>query len=273
MYISDSKLSNIQNNLQVCLNEINNWYNENCLKINITKTNVMLISTRHSKNKGKLEVKLNGEQLKQVNSVRYLGVEVDSNLTWNVHVKYICRSIYFKLHALRHLSSTLQTDLLNTLYKTTIQPCIDYACSVWGNCSLKNRELIRRLQRRAARIVMKEYDFSKSCTDLMKKLKWQSFDTRRDYFLCILAYQCIYGLAPVRLCNDIELFIDRHGMNTRNADSLNAVLPKPNIECFKQSFKYSAIKTRNSLPNELQNTPYLVSFKRSYKNMYFIHKQ
>ena len=88
-----------------------------------------------------------------------------------------------------------------------------------------------------------------------------------------LAYQCIYGLAPFRLCNDIELFIDRHGFNTRNANSLNAVLPKPNIECFKQSFKYCAIKTWNSLPNELQNIPSLIPFKRSYKNKYFINLQ
>ena len=40
-------------------------------------------------------------------------------------------------------------------------------------------------------------------------------------------------LAPTRLCNEIEMYFDRHGLNTRNANSLNVVLPKPNIEMFK----------------------------------------
>ena len=51
-------------------------------------------------------------------------------------------------------------------------------------------------------------------------------------------YKCIHGHAPDRLCNEIEMVFDRHGMNTRNANSLKVTIPKPNIECFKRSFKY-----------------------------------
>ena len=90
----------------------------------------MLISSRKSRNRGELKVKLDGIELRQVNSVRYLGVEVDCNLLWENHVKLLCRSLSFKVHALRRLSSILNKQLLNTLYKTTIQPCIDYGCSV-----------------------------------------------------------------------------------------------------------------------------------------------
>ena len=174
-------------------------------------------------------------ELQQVNSVKYLGVEVDCNLSWDNHVKQLCRSLSFKVHALRRLSSILNKQLLNTVYKTTIQPCIDYACSVWGNCSDKNRNLILKLQRRAARIVTKQIDYTVSSSELFSELHWQPFEKRRDYFLSILAYQCVHGLAPSRLSNEIEMYFDRHGLNTRNADSLNVVLPKPNIETFKQS--------------------------------------
>ena len=58
----------------------------------------------------------------------------------------------------------------------------------------------------------------------------------------MLIYKCIHGTAPTRLCNEIEMYFDRHGLNTRNANSLNVVLPKPNIEMFKQTFRYSALK-------------------------------
>ena len=40
-------------------------------------------------------------------------------------------------------------------------------------------------------------------------------------------YKCIHGHAPDRLCNEIEMVFDRHGMNTRNANSLKVTIPKP----------------------------------------------
>ena len=191
-------------------------------------------------------------------------------MTWEAHVKKLCNFLSYKVFSLRRLSSTLNTPLLNTLYKSTIQPCIDYACSVWGKCALKCRELIRRIQRRAARIVSKQYGSQDiSVTELCNELKWQSLETRRDYFLNMLMYQCIRCTAPVRLCNEIEMYFDRHGLNTRNANSLNVVLPKPNIETFKQAFKYSGPKAWNSLNTDLQNSFTISSFKRSYKlNMF-----
>ena len=137
------------------------------------------------------------------------------------------------------------------------------------NSSEKNRNLIHKLQKRAARIITKQFDYSVSSTVLFRELKWQLFENRRDYFLSILAYKCIYGLAPSRLCDEIEMYFERHGINTRNYDSLNAVLPKPNSEIFKQSSKYAAVKVWNSLPTTTQNIQSLQSFKRIYKAAFF----
>ena len=270
IYTSCKTVEDAESQLQICINEIDRWYKNNRLKINADKTNVMVISSRAKGIHKELNVKLNDTKLKQVNSVRYLGVNIDCKLTWDEHVKQLCKNVAYKIFSMRRLSSSLNTSLLNTLYKGTIQPCIDYACSVWGNCSQKNRELISRLQKRAARIVSKHYGSREiSVTKVIKDLKWQSFETRRDYFLNMLMYKCIHGTAPTRLCNEIEMYFDRHGLNTRNANSLNVVLPKPNIEMFKQTFRYSGPKEWNSLHNDLQNSQTLSSFKRQYKIKFF----
>ena len=83
IYTMDSTLSIVENQLQKCINDINNWYNDNYLQINASKTNIMLISTRKSKTRGELKITLNGNDLKQVQSVIYLGVEVDCYLSWD----------------------------------------------------------------------------------------------------------------------------------------------------------------------------------------------
>ena len=270
IYCNGSDVSEVELKLQLCINEIDEWYNNNRLKINADKTNVILISSHAKHVRKELNVNLRGTKLKQVDSVRYLGLIIDSKLRWDNHVKHLCKTLSYNVASLRRLSNTLNTTLLNTLYKSTIQPCIDYACSVWGNCSLKNRDLIRRIQKRAARIVSKQYGSRDvSVSALFKDLKWQSFETRRDYFLNMLMYRCIHGTAPIRLCNEIEMYFDRHGLNTRNANSLNVVLPKPNTERFKQSFRYSGPNTWNSLHSDLQNALTLHSFKKSYKLIFF----
>ena len=266
IYTSGKTVKDAESQLQICINEIDRWYKNNRLKINTDKTNVMIVSSRAKGINKELSVSLNDTKLKQVNSARYLGVNIDCHLTWDDHVKQLCKTVAYKIFSLRRLSSTLNTSLLNILYKSTIQPCFDYACSVWGNCSVKNREFINRLQRRAARIVSKQYGSQEiSVTKLIKDLKWQTFETRRDYFLNMLMYRCIHGTAPTRLCNEIEMYFDRHGLNTRNANSLNVVLPKPNIEMFKQTFRYSGAKKWNVLHSDLQNSHSLSSFKRLYK--------
>ena len=68
---------------------------------------------------------------------------------------------------------------------------------------------------------------------MTNELSWQSLEQRRDYFLATLMFKCIHGIAPARLCNEIEMVFDRHGVNTRNANSLKVTVPKPNLECFK----------------------------------------
>ena len=51
--------------------------------------------------------------------------------------------------------------------------------------------------------------------------------------------------------------------------SLNVVLPKPNLECFKNCFRYAGDKIWNSLPSAFQNAKSIDVFKRMYKDKFF----
>ncbi len=60
--------------------------------------------------------------------------------------------------------------------------------------------------------------------------------------------------------------------NTRNTDSLNVYIPKPNIECYRKSFKYAGGKIQNDLQNNIQNAPSVKAFKYAYKKLNFKHR-
>ena len=217
-----------------------------------------------------MNIFIKDKKIEQVDNIRYLGVVIDSKLNWNLHVQNLAKLLAKKLFALRKMSPFLDLNLLNLMYKTIIQPNFDYSCSVWGNCSMKNKQILTRLQKRAARIVTNNFDYeSTDGLDIVQSLKWQSFEQRRDYFLALLMYTCIHGLAPTRMCNSIEMNFDRHGFNTRASDSFNVVLPKPNLECFKQSFMYAGGKLWNTLSHAVQNSTSIISFKCLCKKVLF----
>ena len=116
----------------------------------------MLIGTRNTiATSCDLEIFLDGEMLKQTNSVKYLGVHTDRNLGWNAHVHVISRRVYPRLKLLNRVSKYLSWKVLRTIYKQTILPVMDYGCIVWGDCGKQNALHLERLQNQAMRIILR----------------------------------------------------------------------------------------------------------------------
>ncbi len=91
--------------------------------------------------------------------MHYLGVDVDENLTWEVHVKSLTRVLSYKIYTRNKASQYMNSILLNMIYTRSIQPCLDYACSVWRNCSEVSKFSLLRLQKQATQMVLKYFDY------------------------------------------------------------------------------------------------------------------
>ena len=210
------------------------------------------------------------ENLSQVDNCIYLGISLDSDLKWESQVKRICQNVSYKLSLLNRLRKFLSSDLLRKIYISHIQPCLEYGISVWGYSSEHNKYLIQRLQHRAARIVLSNFDYiNVRGHDLVKQLGWQSIDTRRNFYTASLMHKCVYKTAPIHLTNETVLTADSHGVHTRASINGMIQVPQPNCEIFKTSFKYQSACLWNSLPSELREIRDLHNFKRMYKLLYF----
>ncbi len=78
------------------------------------------------------------------------------------------------------------------------------------------------------------------------------WEQQRGYYF---ATQMQNGYATKLLCDTIVIASDVNVRNTRNTDSLNVYIPKPNIECYRNSFKYAGDKIWSDLSNNIQNAP------------------
>ena len=118
--------------------------------------------------------------------------------------------------------------MLANIYFSIIQPKIDYAITLWGYTCQQNLYKIQRLQNRAAKIVSGNYDYVITrCIELVKILQWMNVHQRRDYFMSILMFKCIHGLAPDYLCNEITMQNEISERTTRSLSSLNIKVHVP----------------------------------------------
>ncbi len=107
-----------------------------------------------------------------------------------------------------------QNELSKT-YKTKVQPFIDYALSIWGNCNEYSKNMIFLLQKRAVRIVTGNVDFiNVRGQDIMNELGWQTLEQRKKYYVSSLMFKSMDGLNPHWINNNILIACENHDRNT-----------------------------------------------------------
>ena len=81
----------LKNTLSREVSNVNEWVTNNKLPLNCSKTKTILIDgPRLRKMFRKLEIELNGSVLQQVQDVKLLGLELDEQLTFDLHIDSLC---------------------------------------------------------------------------------------------------------------------------------------------------------------------------------------
>ena len=70
------------------LDNVNQWLCTNRLSTNLSKTNFMVFSKMKSSKNFKFSI--NNHLISKTDSIRFLGVYIDSRLTWKRHIEYVC---------------------------------------------------------------------------------------------------------------------------------------------------------------------------------------
>ena len=134
----------------------------------------------------------------------------------------MCDNMDYYVHVLRRLNKIFPKQLLLKIYKSYVQSKLDHGLSIWGCTTEGNLEHVQRIQNSCARIICKKYDdINTRGIDLVDSLTIQTIRQRRDYFLSVLIFKAIHGLAPHYLCNDVTMIVDVHGYNTRSSENMN----------------------------------------------------
>ena len=133
------------------LDKLATWFRSNNISLNISKTNFMFFG--HKPYSITPHILIDGILLKQVSSSKFLGVFIDTNLTWKDQISSVSNKISRGIGALNRVKSILSPKLLLLLYHTLIYPHLFYCCIIWGCAAQSHLVHVRSLQKGAVRLI------------------------------------------------------------------------------------------------------------------------
>ena len=175
IYSSGQSISEIQSKLQMAIDSVIPWYESNRLAINTEKSSVVLVGKKTQIRDNNLNIYINNVLVNETNCTKYLGICIDNTLSWDMQCYNSCRHISRKIAVLRRITSFIKPSIMKLIYDRTIQPVIDYGCSVWYNTACKNLEKLPKVINYADRIISGNFDYiNVRSISLIRSLKWMT---------------------------------------------------------------------------------------------------
>jgi len=149
-------MSNIERQLQLCLNKISKWALENGFRFSKSKTQAI-----HFCNKRKFhndpELLLDKEPINIVKEAKFLGITFDSKLNFLSHIKILKTKCLKALNLLKIVSGTKwggdQKTLL-CLYRALIRSKLDYGSIIYGSARKSYIKILDTIHHQGLRLAL-----------------------------------------------------------------------------------------------------------------------
>ena len=96
---------------------------------------------------------MNGIRLNPSRSVKYLGVYLDDNLSWDIHIKEVSKKLSRSNGIISKLRHYVPKSTILQIYYSLFYSHMSYGIPVWSLTSQKNIDIVSILQKKCIRIL------------------------------------------------------------------------------------------------------------------------
>ena len=182
-------------------------------------------------------------------SLKLLGVTIDDQLNFNIHINEICKRASQRVGVMMRLKKLIPTNAKLTLYKSAILPYLTYCHLTWHLCTACNKRKLERMQERALRALF--LDKQSSYKAPLDKGDLITLQNRRLKDIAILMYKVKHKLCPTKISELFHMHCTPYNLRV-------AVFAIPRFKTKKydkHSLTYLGPKLRNRLPGEIRTLP------------------
>ena len=257
-----SNIKSIMAKIRVDLSCLYNYFIDNDLSINVSKTNLLVFNNIQNVN---VKLELAGEEIIQVKSAKFLGLHIDDKLIWEAQINHVISKMQSGLYALNQTKKVLDTDHKIMLYYAIIHSHLQYSVSIWGPHARKKQ--IARLQvvqnKCLRQVFNKKYNES-----VVKEMKSKLIPTVEELIsleTAKLMFRIMNDLVSTRIINKFHDIppIYNHTYNTRHRNDPN--IPLHRTLTYSKSFLVKGPGIWLHLPESIKNTNTTKSFSKQYK--------
>lgn len=237
------------------------WLDQSCLTLNIGKTKGMFFS-KTKLNILDVNICFKGEQIETVTEFKYLGVLLDSNLTFKKHIKKMTKIIKYNLANFRQIRSSLSTEAAKVFLHALIFSHIAYCITCWGQASQTTIRPLESLYKQALKIFDKK-PFRHHHCDILHKYNLLTFENFRIFSNLCTVYKILKGLAPTCLSKYVCY---RGSVRTTRIASLHSCTVPFCYSAFRQAaFSVKAVIQWNTIPDHIKTCDLFGAFKVNIK--------
>ena len=179
--------------IELCVSEIREWINQNMLKLNDDKTELIVFASKYKQDLyNDLSITIGDTVVVCSSQVRDLGVIFDRVLSLRQHVSYTSRACRFRLRNISRIRKYIPQDISIVLIKSLVMSRLDYSNGLLYGLPKCTVSGLQAVQNSAARIVTQERlrdhkygsrSFVRASANLWKSLRgeraaWGSNDSR-----------------------------------------------------------------------------------------------
>lgn len=257
LFYFGSSIHNLILKAQEDLNILQNWFQNNLLTINISKTCYTIFKAKNKQIPSYTPLTIDNTPLQEKNKEKYLGLHMDTYLSWKEHINHVKTKLITLSGSLRNIVRCIPRNFRYNIYNALVKPHLTYLIEVWG-CAVKTR--IRELQIIQNKIIklIFSYKYLTPTKKIYEETKLMTIKKLYFYSICIFIRKTLNRNIHTSIAFQKQKHVTIR--STRRASFL--VLPKPRTTYGKTMITYEGAQFYNRLPLCIKNAESLNVFKK-----------
>ena len=235
--------------------------------MNNEKTEIIVYGTSKQLKKVNIQsISVGGAQVNRVDSVRDLGVWMESNLSLDLHIRKKCQTAHHQLRNLSNIRNHLSNKSAEILVHELVLSHLDFCNGLFVDIPTYQLKRLQRIQNRSARIVTRT-PYDRPILPVLKSLHWLPVQARIMFKIIVTVYKCLNGTSPDYLRS--MLIAEQPSYSLRSTQGIMLKIPRMRTKLAERSFAFNGPKLWNALPAHMKDIQEEAVFRRQLKTFLF----
>ena len=241
---------------------LNSWFSVNKMTLNAEKSTFTIFKSCRKVIDLPDSIEFLDHEIKRTSHIKFLGLTLDENLSWNQHIDELCNKLKGLFHIFYNIKEYVSKKEIQAIYYTLIYSRIKYGINIYGQAGSTKMLKIQTLQNQLLK-VLSEKKYRYPTEKLHKEFNLLLVKDIANQELLTFVHNYYSNSLPPVFENYFKPF--DHHYNTRNGHQTIRI-EDHDTEIAAASVKVTGAKLWNDLNTSYKNITSKNKFRKEYKD-------